>query len=210
MTEKEAKELLQQAIELYEQRDLDNAIEILRKIQYEYSPKQYARAQFILGLSLGKKGDSKGEVSAYRNIKREYSLEWYAKAQVNIGFVLAEQGNIDDAIKTYDGIERGYNTSAYAMAQFNLGTTLLEKKIDEGKCLNEECKKTLEDAKDLYNKSSITKEEMLNMIARINRLLNKNETIVNPKTGVATYLFILILIIIISVVLFKRKKNYIR
>ena len=41
-------------------------------------------------------------------------------------------------------------------------------------------------------------------------LLNKNETIVNPKTGVATYLFILILIIIISVVLFKRKKNYIR
>ncbi len=131
MTEKEAKELLQQAIELYEQRDLDNAIEILRKIQHEYSPKQYARAQFILGLSLGKKGDSKGEVSAYRNIKREYSLEWYAKAQVNIGFVLAEQGNIDDAIKTYDGIERGYNTSAYAMAQFNLGTTLLEKKIDE-------------------------------------------------------------------------------
>ena len=86
----------------------------------------------------------------------------------------------------------------------------LEKKIDEGKCLNEECKKTLEDAKDLYNKSSITKEEMLNMIARINSLLNKNETIVNPKTGVATYLFILILIIIISVVLFKRKKNYIR
>ena len=86
----------------------------------------------------------------------------------------------------------------------------LEKKIDEGKCLNEECKKTLEDAKDLYNKSSITKEEMLNMIARINNLLNKNETIVNPKTGVATYLFILILIIIISVVLFKRKKNYIR
>ena len=48
------------------------------------------------------------------------------------------------------------------------------------------------------------------MIARINSLLNKNETIVNPKTGVATYLFILILIIIISVVLFKRKKNYIR
>ncbi|MBF0987143.1 MAG: hypothetical protein HXK72_02245 [Clostridiales bacterium] len=86
----------------------------------------------------------------------------------------------------------------------------LEKKIDEGKCLNEECKKTLEDAKDLYNKSSITKEEMLNMIAKINSLLNKNETIVNPKTGVATYLFILILIIIISVVLFKRKKNYIR
>ena len=86
----------------------------------------------------------------------------------------------------------------------------LEKKIDDGKCLNEECKKTLEESKELYNKPTITKEEMIDMIKRINSLLNKNETLVNPKTGFASYILIIFLIIIISYILFKRKKNYIR
>ena len=86
----------------------------------------------------------------------------------------------------------------------------LEKKIDDGKCLNEECKKILEESKELYNKPTITKEEMIDMIKRINSLLNKNETLVNPKTGFASYILIIFLIIIISYMLFKRKKNYIR
>ena len=86
----------------------------------------------------------------------------------------------------------------------------LEKKIDDGKCLNEECKKTLEESKELYNKPTINKEEMIDMIKRINSLLNKNETLVNPKTGFASYILIIFLIIIISYILFKRKKNYIR
>ena len=51
---------------------------------------------------------------------------------------------------------------------------------------------------------------MIDMIKRINFLLNKNETLVNPKTGFASYILIIFLIIIISYILFKRKKNYIR
>ena len=86
----------------------------------------------------------------------------------------------------------------------------LEKAIEENKCIKEECKKTLEAAKELYTKTNITKEEMLDMIKRIDLLLNKKIIFENPKTGILSYTLVIIFIILISVFLIKQKKNYIR
>jgi putative surface antigen len=86
----------------------------------------------------------------------------------------------------------------------------LEKAIEENKCITEECKKTLEAAKELYTKTNITKEEMLDMIKRIDLLLNKKIIFENPKTGILSYTLVIIFIILISVFLIKQKKNYIR
>ena len=86
----------------------------------------------------------------------------------------------------------------------------LEKAIEKNKCITEECKKTLEAAKELYTKTNITKEEMLDMIKRIDLLLNKKIIFENPKTGILSYTLVIIFIILISVFLIKQKKNYIR
>ena len=86
----------------------------------------------------------------------------------------------------------------------------LEKAIEENKCITEECKKTLEEAKELYTKTNITKEEMLDMIKRIDLLLNKKIIFENPKTGILSYTLVIIFIILISVFLIKQNKNYIR
>ena len=86
----------------------------------------------------------------------------------------------------------------------------LEKAIEENKCITEECKKTLEEAKELYTKTNITKEEILDMIKRIDLLLNKKIVFKNPKTGILSYSLVIIFIILISIFLIKQKKNYIR
>lgn len=124
MTEKEARELLQQAMDLYQQGELDKAIDILRKIRRKDSPKQYAKAQFILGLASRKKGDSEGEIAAYHNITREDFPEWYAKAQFNLGVRLSALGNTEGAIDAWSNITRKDSTEQYAKAQLNLGTVL--------------------------------------------------------------------------------------
>ena len=73
MTEQELNALLQQADDLYRKGQLDKAIEILRRIKREDSPKLYAKAQFNLGVILGEQGDTEGAIAAYRNIIREDS-----------------------------------------------------------------------------------------------------------------------------------------
>ena len=132
MTEKEARELLQQAMDLYQQGELDKAIDILRKIRRKDSPKQYAKAQFILGLASRKKGDSEGEIAAYRNITREDFPEWYAKAQFNLGVRLSALGNTEGAIAAWSNITSKDSTEQYAKAQFNLGNMLIKQKNIEG------------------------------------------------------------------------------
>ena len=99
MTEQEIKALLQlqQAGDLYRKGQLDNAIEILRRIKREDSPETYAMAQLNLGVVLGAQGDTEGAIAAYRNITREDSREQYAKAQFNLGVALQEQGKIEEA-----------------------------------------------------------------------------------------------------------------
>ena len=86
----------------------------------------------------------------------------------------------------------------------------LEKKIEDNSCREEDCKKVLHLAKDLYNKESFTKKEMLDMIENIDNLLNRKGSLLNPKTGIKTYSLILLFIIFISYLVFKKHKNYIR
>ena len=124
MTEQEIKALLQQADDLYRKGQLDQAIEILRRIKREDSPKLYAKAQLNLGVILGEQGDSAGAIAAYRSIKREDSPELYAMAQVNLGVALGEQGDIEGAIAAYRNITREDSSETYAKAQFNLGVIL--------------------------------------------------------------------------------------
>ena len=124
MTEQELNALLQQADDLYLQGQLDKAIEILRRIKREDSPKLYAKAQFNLGVILGEQGDTEGAIAAYRNIIREDSSELYATAQVNLGIVLGKQGDSAGAIVAYRNIERVDSSEQYAKSQLNLGVFL--------------------------------------------------------------------------------------
>ena len=124
MTEQELNALLQKAGDLYRKGQLDKAIEILRRIKREDSPKLYAKAQFNLGVILGEQGDTEGAIAAYRSIEREDSPEWYAKAQFNLGVILGEQGDSAGAIAAYRSIKREDSPELYAMAQVNLGAAL--------------------------------------------------------------------------------------
>ena len=86
----------------------------------------------------------------------------------------------------------------------------VEEVIDSGKYNEEEFKKLLKQAKDLYDKESFTKKEMLDMIEKLDNLLSRKESLVNPKTGIKTYSLIILFIIMISIFIFKKNKNYIR
>ena len=86
----------------------------------------------------------------------------------------------------------------------------LEKAISDKLCKSEACKTLLKEAKDLYDKDFILKEEMFNMIKRIDDLLDKEKRITNPNTGIKTYSLIILFIIFISYIVFKKKKSYIR
>ena len=86
----------------------------------------------------------------------------------------------------------------------------LEKKIEDNSCREEDCKKVLHLAKDLYNKESFTKKEMLDMIENIDNLLNRKGSLLNPKTGIKTYSLVILFIIFVSYLVFKKHKNYIR
>ena len=124
MTEQEIKALLQQADDLYRKGQLDQAIEILRRIKREDSPELYAKVQSNLGVALRKQGKTEEAIAVYRSIKRTDSPETYAMAQLNLGVVLGEQGDIEGAIAAYRNITREDSSELYAKAQFNLGVVL--------------------------------------------------------------------------------------
>ena len=86
----------------------------------------------------------------------------------------------------------------------------VEEVLDSSKYNEEEFLKLLKQAKDLCDKESFTKKEMLDMIEKLDNLLNRKESLVNPKTGIKTYSLIILFIIMISIFIFKKKKNYIR
>ena len=86
----------------------------------------------------------------------------------------------------------------------------LEKAISDKLCKSEACKTLLKQAKDLYDKESFTKKEMLDMIEKLDNLLSRKESFINPKTGIKTYSLVIVLLIIISYIVFKKKKSYIR
>ena len=132
MTEQELNALLQKADDLYRQGQLDEAIEILRRIKREDSPELYAKVQSNLGVALRKQGKTEEAIAVYRSIKRTDSPETYAMAQLNLGVVLGEQGDIEGAIAAYRNITREDSPEQYAKAQFNLGVALGEQGDIEG------------------------------------------------------------------------------
>ena len=132
MTEQELNALLQQAGNLYRQGQLDQAIEIWRRIKREDSPELYAEAQFNLGVALRKQGKTEEAIAVYRSIKREDSPETYAMAQLNLGVVLGAQGDTEGEIAAYRNIARKDSPEPYAMAQVNLGVTLEAQGDTEG------------------------------------------------------------------------------
>ena len=86
----------------------------------------------------------------------------------------------------------------------------VEEVLDSGKYNEEEFLKLLKQAKDLYDKESFTKKEMLDMIEKLDNLLSRKESLVNPKTGIKTYSLIILFIILISYKLIKKKKSFVR
>ena len=132
MTEQELNALLQQADDLYLKGQLDKAIEILRRIKREDSPKLYAKVQSNLGVALRKQGKTEEAIAVYRSIKRTDSPELYAEARFNLGVALREQGKTEEAIAAYRSIERADSREQYAMARVNLGVALAKQgKTDE-------------------------------------------------------------------------------
>ena len=86
----------------------------------------------------------------------------------------------------------------------------VEEVIDSVKYNEEEFQKLLKQAKDLYNKDSFTKKEMLDMIEKLDDLLNRKGSFINPNTGIKTYSLVILFIIFVSYLVFKKHKNYIR
>ena len=132
MTEQEINALLQQAADLYRQGQLDEVADILRGIKREDSPKQYAIAQFNLGIALKERGDIDEAMASFRNVKHEYSPELYAMAQVNIGVILGKQEDTEGAMAAYQNVKREDSPEQYAKAQLNLGAVLVEQSDTEG------------------------------------------------------------------------------
>ena len=84
----------------------------------------------------------------------------------------------------------------------------LEKAISDNICKSEACKTLLNESKSLYDKTLISKKEMFDMIDKIDDVLKNNMN--NPNTGIKTYSLIILFIILISYIVFKKHKNYIR
>ena len=93
----------------------------------------------------------------------------------------------------------------------------LETSIEKGICIDESCKSALKEVKRIYELGGICKYNSMtlednNYVINIidNLLKNKKDGLVNPKTGIKTYSLIILFIIFISYIVFKKKKNYIR
>ena len=87
-----------------------------------------------------------------------------------------------------------------------------EKIMDEGRCFDEDCKKVLEEARELFEGTceSTTDEDINLMINNIDKVLRTKKKEINPNTGIKTYSLIIVFIIFISYLVFKKKKSYIR
>ena len=103
-------------------------------------------------MTLGKQGDTDGEIAAYRNITREDLPEQYAKAQLYLGITLGEQGNTEEAISAYRKITREDSPETYAMAQLNLGV-VLGAQGDTEEAISAYRNITREDSRELYAKA---------------------------------------------------------
>ena len=89
----------------------------------------------------------------------------------------------------------------------------LKEQLDNGQCQEEECSYIRNKILFLYNEfgdcDSVTIEEMIETI-ELSKDLFKKSSLKNPKTGIKTYSLVILFIILISYLIFKKHKNYIR
>ena len=89
----------------------------------------------------------------------------------------------------------------------------INEKLSNIKCIDNECSYIKDKISELYNESLsckyLTIEEIKEIIDKANKLL-KNYKFTNPNTGIKTYSLIILFIIFISYIVFKKKKSYIR
>ena len=88
----------------------------------------------------------------------------------------------------------------------------LEKAIDNGKCLSQECKNVDEKAKNGYNNPNLTRDEYVELIKEIDAVLQRNDNIKNPKTSSSQFIIVIIasIILVVGYIVLKTKKSYIR
>ncbi|WGE82053.1 tetratricopeptide repeat protein [Actinobacillus equuli subsp. haemolyticus] len=128
----EIEQKFEEAKHFFYKGDLDKVVAILSTISREDGTEQYAKAQFLLGITLGKQGKVDEEIEAYRNVTREDSAELYARAQLYLGITLGKQGKVDEEIEAYRNVTRKDSAELYARAQLYLGITLGKQgKVDE-------------------------------------------------------------------------------
>ena len=89
----------------------------------------------------------------------------------------------------------------------------INEKLSNVKCTDNECSYIKEKILELYNGSLsceyLTIEEIIEIINKSNKLL-KNYKFTNPNTGIKTYSLIMVFIILVSYLVFKKNKNYVR
>ena len=89
----------------------------------------------------------------------------------------------------------------------------INEKLSNVKCIDNECSYIKDKISELYNESLsckyLTIEEIKEIINKANKLL-KNYKFTNPNTGIKTYSLVIVFIIFISYLVFKKKKSYIR
>ena len=89
----------------------------------------------------------------------------------------------------------------------------INEKLSNIKCIDNECSYIKDKISELYNESLsckyLTIEEIKEIINKANKLL-KNYKFTNPNTGIKTYSLVIVFIIFISYLVFKKKKSYIR
>ena len=126
----------------------------------------------------------------------------------------ATQKEVDDM--TFDIISLIYDLKLN-LTELKEKIEELETSIEKGICIDESCKSALKEVKRIYELGGICKYNSMtlednNYVINIidNLLKNKKDGLVNPKTGIKTYSLVIIFIIFVSYLVFKKKKSYIR
>ena len=125
----------------------------------------------------------------------------------NLDRETASQEDVNDSLLKLIHLKERFNKTKLEEKIKNF-----EKIMDEGRCFDEDCKKVLEEARELFEGTceSTTDEDINLMINNIDKVLRTKKKEINPKTGIKTYSLIILFIILISYLVFKKKKSYIR
>ncbi|WGE76196.1 tetratricopeptide repeat protein [Actinobacillus equuli] len=175
----EIEQKFEEAKHFFYKGDLDKVVAILSTISREDGTEQYAKAQFLLGTTLGKQGKFDEAIEAYRNVTREDSAEQYAKAQLKLGVILYTQSKVNEAIEAYRNVAREDGAERYyATAQFLLGLIFENRdKLDEAKDAFNNIR--LSDSIELYTKAqayikalNIGKKEIRRFLFKIHHCID--------------------------------------